>query len=47
METMSAPSSHKHFRRHLVGRAVGAIDHDAQAVEPEIALGKVRLANSI
>ena len=25
------------FRHHLVGRAVGAIDHDAQAVEREIA----------
>ena len=35
--TMSAPSSHRHLGRHLVGRAIGAIDHDAQAVQPEIA----------
>ena len=36
----------QHFRRDLVGGAIGAIDHDAHAVEPRLR-GKVRLANSI
>ena len=34
------------FRDHFVGRAVGAVDHDAQAVKRE-SRGSVRLANSI
>ncbi len=33
--------------RHLVGGAIGAIDHHAQAFERSIALGSVSLANSM
>ena len=37
----------KRSRRHLVGCAIGAIDHDAQAGQVESACGSVRLANSM
>ena len=45
---ISAPSSHKRRRRHLVGGAVGGIDDDAQALEPQLlregALGEFDIA---
>jgi len=40
MEITSAPSSHSAFRHHLVGRAVGAIDHHAAGRRSERSRGQ-------
>ena len=50
MAKTSAPSSHSASRRDLVGRAVGAVDDDAQALEGHVprqrALGELDVAGA-